>query len=39
VVSSKEVKLISEFNPTWEDLAADWGKPIQRLKPVLPDEE
>ncbi len=24
----KKVALIRENNPTWEDLAADWGKPI-----------
>jgi len=24
----KKVKLIEESNPTWEDLAADWGKPF-----------
>jgi putative endonuclease len=25
---AKKVALIRENNPTWEDLAADWGKPI-----------
>ena len=24
----KKVALIRENNPTWEDLAADWGKPL-----------
>jgi putative endonuclease len=24
----KKVGLIRENNPTWEDLAADWGKPV-----------
>ena len=24
----KKVALIRESNPTWEDLAGDWGKPI-----------
>ena len=24
----KNLELIHRFNPTWEDLAADWGKPI-----------
>ncbi len=24
----KKVALIRENNPTWEDLAADWGKPV-----------
>ncbi len=25
----KKVWLIERENPTWEDLAADWGKPVQ----------
>jgi putative endonuclease len=25
---TKKVELIRNFNPTWEDLAADWGKPV-----------
>ena len=29
----KKLELIHGFNPTWEDLAADWDKPIQLLKP------
>jgi putative endonuclease len=28
----KKVALIEPSNPTWEDLAADWGKPIQAKK-------
>jgi putative endonuclease len=27
----KRVGLIEEFNPSWEDLAADWGKPIKQI--------
>jgi len=27
----KKVALITKDNPTWEDLAADWGKPVQLL--------
>ena len=30
---AKKVALIQKMNPTWEDLAADWGKPIKPLKP------
>lgn len=30
---AKKLKLISDFNPTWDDLAADWGKPIELLLP------
>jgi putative endonuclease len=30
---AKKVSLISSLNPTWEDLAADWGK---GFKPLLP---
>jgi putative endonuclease len=29
---SKKVTLIESENPTWEDLADDWGKPLPRLK-------
>jgi putative endonuclease len=29
---SKKVALIREFNPTWEDLAADWGTPFEPMK-------
>jgi putative endonuclease len=28
---TKKVLLINGFNPTWEDLATDWGKPIELL--------
>ncbi len=28
----KKVALIEPSNPTWEDLAADWGNPIQAKK-------
>ncbi len=28
---AKRVALIESMNPTWEDLAADWGKPIESL--------
>jgi len=30
---AKKVALIQKMNPTCEDLAADWGKPIKLLKP------
>ena len=30
----KRVALIERENPTWDDLAHDWGKPIELLKPV-----
>jgi putative endonuclease len=26
---SKKIALIESLNPTWEDLSADWGKPIE----------
>ncbi len=29
----KKVALIVSFNPTWEDLAADWGTRIEPLEP------
>ena len=32
---AKRVALIERENPTWDDLAADWGKPIELLKPVV----
>jgi putative endonuclease len=32
---AKKVALIESMNPTWEDFAADWGKPI---KPLTPDD-
>jgi putative endonuclease len=25
----KKIELIERKNPTWEDLAADWGKPVE----------
>jgi len=40
----KKVALIEADNPTWEDLASDWGKPAlltadsSRLKPVRNDK-
>jgi putative endonuclease len=27
----KKIKLIEEHNPTWENLAADWGKPVKQI--------
>ena len=34
---AQRVALIERDNPTWEDLAEDWGKPIELLKPrVVP---
>ena len=30
---AKRVALIESMNPTWEDLAANWGKPIKPLTP------
>ena len=32
---AKRVALIERENPTWDDLAADWGKPMGLLKPVV----
>jgi putative endonuclease len=32
---AKRVALIQSMNPTWEDLAEGWGKPIQPLTPVV----
>jgi len=29
---AKKVALIERENPTWEDLADDWGKPLPKLK-------
>jgi putative endonuclease len=29
---AKKVALINAFNPTWEDLAADWGTRLEPLK-------
>jgi len=30
---AKKVALIASLNPTWEDLAADWGTRIEPLGP------
>jgi putative endonuclease len=32
-VRAERVALIERENPTWEDLAEDWGEPIEPLKP------
>ena len=32
---AKRVALIRSVNPTWEDLAEEWGKPIKPLTPVV----
>jgi putative endonuclease len=32
---ARRVALIERDNPMWADLAADWGKPIEPLKPVV----
>ena len=31
---AKRVALIERENPTWDDLADDWGKPIELLTPI-----
>ena len=36
---AKHVALIERENPTWEDLAEDWGKPIELLKPVVVEKK
>jgi len=28
----KKLELIRGFNPTWEDLASDWGTPIEPME-------
>jgi putative endonuclease len=33
-IRSRRVALIERENPTWDDLAEDWGKPIELLKPI-----
>jgi len=33
---AKKTFLIARMNPTWEDLSAEWGKPIELLKQVPP---
>ncbi|HEY6970351.1 MAG TPA: GIY-YIG nuclease family protein [Candidatus Angelobacter sp.] len=30
---AKKVALIQRMNPTWEDLAENWGKPVKQLTP------
>jgi putative endonuclease len=34
-IRARRVALIERDNPTWDDLASDWGKPIELLKPVV----
>ena len=34
-IRARRVALIERDNPTWDDLAADWGKPIELLKPAV----
>lgn len=38
-VRAERVALIERENPTWEDLAEDWGKPIELLKPLVAKAE
>jgi len=33
---AKKLWLIERVNPTWEDLSAEWGKPIEPLKQRVP---
>jgi len=33
---AKKVLLIQRVNPTWEDLSADWGKPIEMIRQQVP---
>jgi putative endonuclease len=33
---AKKVALIERNNPTWDDLAEEWGKPLTSLKVVAP---
>ena len=33
---AKKLFLIERMNATWEDLSAEWGTPIERLKQVPP---
>ena len=33
---AKKIFLIERLNPTWEDLSAEWGKPIEPLKQQVP---
>ncbi len=30
----KKIALIETLNPSWKDLAKDWGQPLQLLKPI-----
>jgi putative endonuclease len=32
----KKVELIEAVNPTWEDLAGDWGRPVSMTKKQIP---
>jgi putative endonuclease len=32
---AKKVWLIERVNPTWEDLSAEWGQPIEKQVPPL----
>jgi putative endonuclease len=32
---AKKLALINSMNPTWQDLAEGWGKPIEPLKPQM----
>jgi len=36
---AKRVALIESDNPMWDDLAADWGKPVRLLRPVVAGEK
>ena len=33
----KRISLIESINPTWQDLAEEWNKPIKPLRPVHGD--
>jgi putative endonuclease len=33
---AKKIFLIERVNPAWEDLSAEWGKPIGPLKQQVP---
>jgi hypothetical protein len=32
----KKIALIEAVNPAWEDLGADWGKPVAMTKKQIP---
>ncbi len=32
---AKRAALIQSMNPTWEDLAVDWGKPVKPITPRI----